>query len=55
MGRYRDAGVQRFVFSFGSSATPAPYDAWVTAGRWATRETLEAFAVEAMAAVQNVA
>jgi alkanesulfonate monooxygenase SsuD/methylene tetrahydromethanopterin reductase-like flavin-dependent oxidoreductase (luciferase family) len=48
VGRYREAGVQRFVFSFGSAATPAPYDAWVTARRWATRETLEAFAAEAM-------
>jgi alkanesulfonate monooxygenase SsuD/methylene tetrahydromethanopterin reductase-like flavin-dependent oxidoreductase (luciferase family) len=48
VGRYREAGVQRFVFSFGSMATPAPYDAWVAAGRWATRETLETFAAEAM-------
>ena len=53
VGRYRDAGVQRFVFSFGSTATPAPYDAWVSAGRWATRETLEAFAVEAMTALKG--
>jgi alkanesulfonate monooxygenase SsuD/methylene tetrahydromethanopterin reductase-like flavin-dependent oxidoreductase (luciferase family) len=51
VGRYRDAGVQRFVFSFGSAATPAPYDAWVAAGRWATRETLEGFAVEVMKAL----
>jgi alkanesulfonate monooxygenase SsuD/methylene tetrahydromethanopterin reductase-like flavin-dependent oxidoreductase (luciferase family) len=50
VGRYREAGVQRFVFSFGSAATPAPYDAWVASGRWATRETLEAFAAEAMEA-----
>jgi alkanesulfonate monooxygenase SsuD/methylene tetrahydromethanopterin reductase-like flavin-dependent oxidoreductase (luciferase family) len=48
VGRYRDAGVQRFVFPFGSAATPAPYDAWVASGRWATREALEAFAADAM-------
>lgn len=48
VGRYRDAGVQRFIFSFGSAATPAPYDAWVASGRWATREALESFAVETM-------
>ncbi|HEX6509346.1 MAG TPA: LLM class flavin-dependent oxidoreductase [Chloroflexota bacterium] len=53
VGRYREAGVQRFVFSFGSEATPAPYDAWVAAGRWATRETLEAFAAEAITALQG--
>jgi hypothetical protein len=53
VGRYRDAGVQRFVFSFGSEATPAPYDEWVAAGRWATRETLEAFAAEEMTALQS--
>lgn len=48
VGRYREAGVQRFVFSFGSAATPAPYDRWVASGRWATREAMEAFAAEAM-------
>ncbi len=53
VGRYREAGVQRFVFSFGGTATPAPYDAWVAAGRWATRETFEAFAAEAITALQG--
>jgi alkanesulfonate monooxygenase SsuD/methylene tetrahydromethanopterin reductase-like flavin-dependent oxidoreductase (luciferase family) len=53
VGRYREAGVQRFVFSFGSVATPAPYDAWVAAGRWATREALEAFAAQEMIALQG--
>jgi alkanesulfonate monooxygenase SsuD/methylene tetrahydromethanopterin reductase-like flavin-dependent oxidoreductase (luciferase family) len=53
VGRYREAGVQRFVFSFGSAVTPAPYDAWVRAGRWATRDSLEAFAIEAMAALKG--
>lgn len=53
VGRFREAGVQRFVFSFGSMATPAPYDAWVAAGRWATREALEAFAAEAITALQG--
>jgi alkanesulfonate monooxygenase SsuD/methylene tetrahydromethanopterin reductase-like flavin-dependent oxidoreductase (luciferase family) len=55
VGRYREAGMQRFVFTFGSAATPAPYDAWVAAGRWATRETLEAFAVEAMSGLNGAA
>jgi alkanesulfonate monooxygenase SsuD/methylene tetrahydromethanopterin reductase-like flavin-dependent oxidoreductase (luciferase family) len=53
VGRYREAGVRRFVFSFGSAATPPPYDAWVAAKRWATRETLEAFAADAMARLQT--
>lgn len=53
VGRYREAGVQRFVFSFGSMATPAPYDAWVAAGRWPTRETFEAFAAEAITSLQG--
>lgn len=53
VGRFREAGVQRFVFSFGSMATPAPYGAWVAAGRWATRETLEAFAAEAITALRD--
>jgi alkanesulfonate monooxygenase SsuD/methylene tetrahydromethanopterin reductase-like flavin-dependent oxidoreductase (luciferase family) len=52
VARYREAGVQRFVFSFGSTATPAPYDAWITARRWATRETLEEFAAEAITELQ---
>jgi alkanesulfonate monooxygenase SsuD/methylene tetrahydromethanopterin reductase-like flavin-dependent oxidoreductase (luciferase family) len=53
VGRYRDAGVQRFVFSFGSAATPAPYDGWIAAGRWATRATLDAFAAQEMTALQS--
>jgi alkanesulfonate monooxygenase SsuD/methylene tetrahydromethanopterin reductase-like flavin-dependent oxidoreductase (luciferase family) len=46
VGRYREAGVQRFVFSFGSAAYPAPYDGWVATGRWASREALDAFAAD---------
>jgi hypothetical protein len=53
VGRYREAGVRRFVLSFGGTAMPPPYDEWVAAGRWATRETLEAFAADAMAAVRT--
>ncbi len=55
VGRYREAGVQRFVFSFGSASTPAPYDAWIDAGRWATRKSLEAFAAQEMNALQGAA
>lgn len=46
VGRYREAGVQRFVFSFGSAAYPTPFDAWVAVGRWASREVLDAFAAQ---------
>jgi alkanesulfonate monooxygenase SsuD/methylene tetrahydromethanopterin reductase-like flavin-dependent oxidoreductase (luciferase family) len=53
VGRYREAGVRRFVFSFGSVAIPAPYDVWVAAGRWATREALEAFAAQEMTTLQG--
>jgi alkanesulfonate monooxygenase SsuD/methylene tetrahydromethanopterin reductase-like flavin-dependent oxidoreductase (luciferase family) len=52
VGRYRDAGVQRFVFSFGSPETPAPYAAWVASGAWVNRATLEAFAAQEMTAMQ---
>jgi len=52
-GRYREAGVQRFVFSFGSAATPSPYQEWVAAGAWANRDSLEAFAAQEMAALQG--
>jgi hypothetical protein len=48
VGRYREAGVQRFVFFFGSAATPAPYEAWVAARAWASREALDAFAAQVL-------
>jgi hypothetical protein len=40
--------VQRFVFFFGSAATPAPYEAWVAARAWASREALDAFAAQVL-------
>ena len=46
VGRYREAGVQRIIFCFGSAATPAPYDAWIASGAWASREALDAFAAQ---------
>jgi alkanesulfonate monooxygenase SsuD/methylene tetrahydromethanopterin reductase-like flavin-dependent oxidoreductase (luciferase family) len=49
VGRYREAGVQRFIFFLGSAAYPAPYNTWTNAGRWADREVLEAYAAQAMA------
>jgi alkanesulfonate monooxygenase SsuD/methylene tetrahydromethanopterin reductase-like flavin-dependent oxidoreductase (luciferase family) len=52
VGRYRDAGVQRFVFSFGSKETPAPYAAWVASGAWVNREALDAFAAQELTAMQ---
>jgi alkanesulfonate monooxygenase SsuD/methylene tetrahydromethanopterin reductase-like flavin-dependent oxidoreductase (luciferase family) len=48
VGRYREAGVQRFVFCFGSAETPAPYREWVAAGAWASLESLDAFAAQVM-------
>jgi len=53
IGRYREAGVQRFIFCFGSAATPAPYDAWVAAGAWANREVLDAFAAQVITDLSN--
>jgi hypothetical protein len=52
VGRYRDAGVQRFVFSFGSAETPAPYTKWIAAGAWVNRERLEAFAAQEITDLQ---
>lgn len=51
VGRYREAGMQRFIFSFGSAATPPPYQEWVAAGAWTSRDSLEAFAAQAMTAM----
>jgi alkanesulfonate monooxygenase SsuD/methylene tetrahydromethanopterin reductase-like flavin-dependent oxidoreductase (luciferase family) len=48
VGRYQEAGVQRFVFCFGSAATPAPYKAWVAARAWVSREVLDAFAAQVL-------
>jgi hypothetical protein len=55
VGRYRDAGVQRFVFLFRSAAFPthAEYDALVAAGAWASRKPLEAFAAQAMREIRD--
>jgi alkanesulfonate monooxygenase SsuD/methylene tetrahydromethanopterin reductase-like flavin-dependent oxidoreductase (luciferase family) len=49
VGRYREAGVQRFVFFVGSTRMPDPFGGWVAAGKWAGRDALEAFAAQAMA------
>ncbi len=54
VGRYREAGVQRFVFSFGSAATPPPYQDWVAKGAWASRDSLEAFAAQGMSELQGI-
>jgi alkanesulfonate monooxygenase SsuD/methylene tetrahydromethanopterin reductase-like flavin-dependent oxidoreductase (luciferase family) len=53
MGRYRDAGVQRFVFCLGGPRTPDPYSKWVKSGSWADREAMEAFARREMSAAQS--
>jgi alkanesulfonate monooxygenase SsuD/methylene tetrahydromethanopterin reductase-like flavin-dependent oxidoreductase (luciferase family) len=52
VGRYREAGVQRFVCSFGSQETPAPYAGWVASGAWVNREALDAFAAQAISDMQ---
>jgi alkanesulfonate monooxygenase SsuD/methylene tetrahydromethanopterin reductase-like flavin-dependent oxidoreductase (luciferase family) len=49
IGRYRDVGVQRFVFSFGSDAAPPPYADWTAAGVWVSRPVLDAWAAQAIA------
>jgi alkanesulfonate monooxygenase SsuD/methylene tetrahydromethanopterin reductase-like flavin-dependent oxidoreductase (luciferase family) len=46
VGRYREAGVQRFIFVFASAA--APYAEAVAAGMFAARATLEAVAAQAI-------
>ncbi len=48
VGRYREAGMQRFVFMLGSAAYPMPYKEWIDTGAWATRDSLEAFGAQAM-------
>ena len=48
VGRYREAGIQRFVFCFGSAATPVPYKEWVAARAWGSPEVLDAFAAQVM-------
>ena len=53
VGQYRDAGVQRFIFCFGSASVPPPYDARVAEGAWASRAVLDAFAAQAMADLQG--
>jgi hypothetical protein len=55
VGHYWEAGVHRFVFSFGSAADPPPYDSWIAKGGWATRETLKSFAAQAMREMQDKA
>lgn len=49
VGRYREAGVQRFVFLAGSPEMPDPFGSWVASGAWASRDALDAFAARAMA------
>jgi hypothetical protein len=46
VGRYRDAGTQRFMFGLGNAASP--FVEGMAAGLWASRETLDAFAAQAM-------
>jgi hypothetical protein len=48
VGRYREAGVRRFVFCFGGAGTPAPHSEWVAGGAWASPEALDAFAAQVM-------
>jgi alkanesulfonate monooxygenase SsuD/methylene tetrahydromethanopterin reductase-like flavin-dependent oxidoreductase (luciferase family) len=46
VGRYREAGVQRFIFTFASAA--GPYGEAVAAGLFAGRTALDGFAVDAL-------
>jgi len=55
VGRYQEAGMQRFIFSLGSPAFPSPYQEWISTGAWATRDSLEAFAAQAMWGMQDSA
>ena len=48
VGSFHDAGITRFIFSFGGESTPEPYKGWVDAGQWATCQTLEHFAADCM-------
>ena len=54
VGRYQEAGMQRFVFSFGSEAFPSPYREWVAAGAWGSRDSLEAFALKEMGVKRDI-
>jgi hypothetical protein len=45
--------MQRFIFSLGSEAFPAPYKEWIDTGAWATRDSLEAFAAQTMWGMQS--
>jgi len=53
VGRYQEAGMQRFIFSLGSAAFPSPYQEWIATGAWATRDSLERFAAQAMWGTQS--
>ena len=46
VGRYRDAGVQRFIFEYANAV--APYGEAVAAGLFVGRAALDAFAAQAM-------
>lgn len=48
VGRYREAGIERFIFTFASAGQ---FEKGVAAGRYPDRNVLEAFAAEAMAAI----
>jgi alkanesulfonate monooxygenase SsuD/methylene tetrahydromethanopterin reductase-like flavin-dependent oxidoreductase (luciferase family) len=51
VGRYREAGVERFIFEYASAA--APYEEAVAAGIFAGRAALDAFAVQAMRSLRG--
>ncbi|HCG02894.1 MAG TPA: LLM class F420-dependent oxidoreductase [Chloroflexi bacterium] len=53
VGRYRDAGVQRFVFSLGGPETPDPYSKWVASGAWTDRGSMDQFAAQEMKEIQR--
>ena len=53
VGRYREAGVQRFVFFIGSTEMLDPFGRWVAAGEWASRDVLDTFAAQAMADLRS--
>lgn len=50
VGRYQEAGIDRFIFLYASAGQSRQ---GVAAGTWAGRETLEAFAADAMAELQG--
>jgi hypothetical protein len=52
IGRFADAGVTDFVFGLANRAQPAFADG-VTSGQFATREKLERFAADVLAAYRN--